>query len=133
MITQDPLVLSYIKGYEIPFSKPVFQKEIPLSGPCSSEEGSHYMTAINELLSIGAISKCHPCEGQFVSKTFLVPKPNGKMRFILNLKSLNKFIDTKHFKIEDLRTALKLISKDYFMAKLDLKDAYFYKDFKACS
>lgn len=47
------------------------------------------------------------------------------MRFILNLKELNKFMSTQHFKLEDLRTALKLMTKDCFMASLDLKDAYF--------
>lgn len=65
-----------------------------------------------------------PCEGQFISNIFLRPKANGKMRLILNLKSLNKFINTSHFKLEDLRTAIKLISKNDFMANLDLKDAY---------
>lgn len=83
------------------------------------------MSAIKDLLSIGAISQCDSCEGQFLSSIFLVPKPNGKMRLILNLKQLNKFIDTRHFKLEDFRTALKIISKDNFMAKIDLKDAYF--------
>lgn len=81
--------------------------------------------AINNLLQIGAISECQPCHGQFLSSFFLTPKPNGKMRFILNLKQLNKFITTDHFKLEDLRTALKLISQNYFMSTLDLKDAYF--------
>lgn len=52
------------------------------------------------------------------------PKPNGKMRLILNLKNLNQYIDTTHFKLEDFRTAIKLISKGDFMAKIDLKDAY---------
>lgn len=92
----------------------------------SSVEKVHTFQAINELLLMGAIEQCQPCEGQFISSTFLVPKPNGKMRFILNLKNLNKFVDTKHFKIEDFRTALKLVTKDCFMAKLDLKDAYFF-------
>lgn len=48
------------------------------------------------------------------------------MRFILNLKSLNKFVETHHFKLEDLRTALKLISRDVYLAKIDVKDAYFF-------
>lgn len=47
------------------------------------------------------------------------------MRFILNLKALNMFIETQHFKLEDLRTVLNIISKDYFSATIDLKDAYF--------
>lgn len=74
---------------------------------------------------MGAISKCKPCEGQFLSSFFVIPKSNGKLRFILNLKNLNKFIDTQHFKLEDLRTTVKLLSKDCFMGTLDLKDAYF--------
>ena len=47
------------------------------------------------------------------------------MRFILNLKNLNKFMDPPHFKIEDMKTALKMLSRDCFMTKIDLKDAYF--------
>lgn len=41
----------------------------------------------------------------------------------LNLKKLNSFIDTEHFKLEDTRTACKLMSKDCFMASIDLKEA----------
>ena len=32
------------------------------------------------------------------------------MRFILNLKKLNKFITAPHFKIEDMKIALKLLT-----------------------
>lgn len=80
---------------------------------------------IFKLLTQGAISQCYPCEGQFVSSTFLVDKPNGGKRFILNLKALNVFIRPFHFKMEDYRTALKLISKDCLMTKIDLENAYF--------
>lgn len=125
MITRDPIVLSYIQGYKITFNKPVYQIFHPKSPDYSSSEKLHYREAIKTLLSNGAISECSPSEGQFLSSIFLIPKSNGKMRFILNLKSLNKFIDTQHFKLEDLRTALKLISNDCYMAKLDLQDAYF--------
>lgn len=43
----------------------------------------------------------------------------------MNLKKLNSFIDTEHFKLEDIRTACKLISKNCFMSSIDLKEAYF--------
>lgn len=68
---------------------------------------------------------CTSSEGQFISSVFLRPKPNGKMRLILNLKHLNKSVHTKHFKLEDFRTAIKLTTRDCYMGKLDLKDAYF--------
>lgn len=35
------------------------------------------------------------------------------------------FINAPHFKLEDYRTVLKLITQNCFMAKVDLKDAYF--------
>ncbi|KAI8427236.1 hypothetical protein MSG28_014834 [Choristoneura fumiferana] len=38
---------------------------------------------------------------------------------------LNKFLIPQHFKMEDIRTATQLISKDSYMATIDLKDAYF--------
>ena len=59
-----------------------------------------------------------------MSPFFLVPKPDGSDRFILNLKKFNDFVKKEHFKIEDLRTALNLLDKDDFMCSLDLKDAY---------
>lgn len=80
--------------------------------------------AITDLLDLGAISTCEHMTGQFISKIFLRPKPNGKYRFILNLKKLNKYIKTNHFKMEDLRTAIRLIDKNYFMACIDLKESY---------
>lgn len=80
---------------------------------------------IDELLRKGAIEECQDCEGQFLSSYFLVPKPDGTNRFIINLKNLNKFINPPHFKLEDIRSALTLISKGDFMGSLDIKDAYF--------
>ncbi|EZA52648.1 hypothetical protein X777_08539 [Ooceraea biroi] len=46
-------------------------------------------------------------------------------RFILNLKQLNLFVEIEHFKLEDLRTACRLLEPNMLMATIDLKDAYF--------
>lgn len=78
------------------------------------------------MLKINAISECTHEPGEFISNVFLVPKPNGENRFILNLKSLNKYIKSNHFKMEDYRTAIKLITKQCYMASIDLKDSYFF-------
>ncbi|KAJ8978473.1 hypothetical protein NQ317_017001 [Molorchus minor] len=64
-------------------------------------------------------------EGQFISNIFLVPKPDGSNRLILNLKQLNKYIHTKRFKLEYHKLVRKLISPNCFMAVIDLKDAYY--------
>lgn len=88
-------------------------------------EKSRIYTCISELLKIGAISECTPCKDQYVSKIFIVPKPNGTFRFILNLKKFNRFVQNTHFKMEDIRTAVKLIEVGHYMGSVDLKDAYF--------
>ncbi|XP_048489242.1 uncharacterized protein LOC105380262 isoform X1 [Plutella xylostella] len=80
--------------------------------------------AINKLLELGAINRCKPTKNQFISRTFLAPKSNGGKRFILNLKPLNKFVSKLHFKMEDYRTATKLIPRGGFLATIDLKEAY---------
>lgn len=79
---------------------------------------------IDKLISLGAISVCSPVTDQYISKIFLAPKPNGQKRFILNLKSFNKYVIKSHFKMEDHRTAAKLIMEGAFLATIDLKESY---------
>ena len=80
--------------------------------------------AIGKLIISGAIEKCCFTEGQFISSYFLVLKPDGSHRFILNLKKLNDFVKKEHFKMEDIRTAVNLLNREDYMCRLDLKDAY---------
>lgn len=93
--------------------------------PKSSQEDNDFCNAIKSLLKINAISECSHVDDEFLSSVFLIPKPNGHKRFILNLKRLNKYVKIEHFKMEDYRTASKIITKDCFMASIDMKDAYF--------
>ena len=56
---------------------------------------------------------------------FLVPKKDGGQRPVINLKSLNKFVYTEHFKMEGIHILKDLLKAGDWMAKVDLKDAYF--------
>lgn len=111
-------------GYSIPFKTVVRQCNIPQNS-FTKAENHDILLAIKNLKELGAISKCENSSDQFLSKIFLTPKPNGDKRFILNLKPLNKLINNEHFKMEDYRTASKLIPRDGYLATIDLKDAYF--------
>ncbi|XP_011858590.1 PREDICTED: uncharacterized protein LOC105556128, partial [Vollenhovia emeryi] len=51
-------------------------------------------------------------------------KSSGGMRFILNLKELNSYMDPPHFKLEDWRTVVRLMLPDFEMSSIDLEDAY---------
>jgi hypothetical protein len=117
--------LSWIEGYVIPFKSIPYRTDNPSVYPKTKQEQIDFDHCIKNLLNINAISHCNHEPGEFLSSVFLVPKPNGDKRFILNLKCLNKFIETKHFKMEDYRTASKLITENCYMASIDLKDAYF--------
>lgn len=123
-ITTDSFILETVKGYKIPFNRPVRQRVIPTVKFANTAEEQVVADAIGKLIEKGAVRSCKFEEGQFLSSFFTVPKSDGSVRFILNLKSLNSFIEVAHFKMEDVRTARKLISKDCFMAKIDLEDAY---------
>lgn len=118
--------MSWIRGYHIPFARPPEQLYTPKSIKLSILEHKDTAIAVNELLEMGALVECQSQPGQFISNTFLAEKSNGKKRFILNLKKLNQFLDPPHFKMEDYRTAAKLIQGIRFMATIDLKDAYFF-------
>lgn len=73
----------------------------------------------------GAVNEHQDEVGHYISDIFLRKKPSGEFRLILNLKGLNKFIEKNHFKLEDFKTAIKLVKKHCFMASIDLKDAYY--------
>ena len=47
-------------------------------------------------------------------------------RIILDLAEFNRSVKHRHFKMDNLGTAINLISKGYFMASIDWKDAYDY-------
>lgn len=89
---------------------------------------------IEKMLKKGVIEECKEEKGQFISSYFMVNKPDGSNRFILNLRGLNQFIDTTHFKMKDIRSVKNLLTLGDFMTSLDLKDAYhlisIHKDYR---
>ena len=54
----------------------------------------------------------------------MVPKKDGGWRPIINLKRLNQFLFTTHFKMESILSLRDVLKKDNYMIKVDLKDAY---------
>jgi hypothetical protein len=77
------------------------------------------------LLEKGAIERVASTPG-FFSRVFFVPKKDGRLRPIINLKPLNKFIWTQHFSMPTVKDVSHLLQKDDFAVCLDLKDAYFH-------
>ena len=78
-----------------------------------------------ELLRKGAIVPCESEPGEFISTIFIVPKPNGKFRPVINLRYLNEFIHYEHFKQETFSVVLELLQENDFLTSVDLENAYF--------
>lgn len=121
-------ILNIISEYKIPFRKIPLTKRSIFTKNFSLFKRLHLSEEINILLTllVNAIRLCTSVANQFLSPCFLVKRKNGKYRFILNLKTLNLFVQKNHFKMEDYRTVFKLISPNCFMASIDLKDGYFH-------
>lgn len=104
---------------------------IPLSNKKNQEkkmsdiERTLFRKEIMRLHEKGVIQPISDTDQGFVSSIFLRQKKNNKYRLILNLKSLNKNIVYRHFKMDTLQTALGMINPNYFMASIDLSDAYY--------
>ncbi len=61
----------------------------------------------------------------FISQLFLRPKKDGGWRPVFNLRRLNSFVRYEHFKMEGLFMLKGLLTEGAYLAKIDLKDAYF--------
>ena len=62
---------------------------------------------------------------QIISPIFTRVKKDGSHRVIFNLKKLNESVSYYHFKMDTVETALKLMTENYYMTSLDLKNAYY--------
>lgn len=71
------------------------------------------------------LERCQEAEGQFISNVFLKPKPNAKYHMILDPSILKGDLSYPHFKMENLQTALDLMTPGCFMASLGLADAFY--------
>ena len=128
-VTQDQWVLNTVQGYSIDFMGVPIQETRPRMGISSVSEQSLIQEEIQKMLLKGAIIELSQTEAAqgFFSSLFLVPKKDGGMRPVINLKQLNKFIPPHHFefKMEGMHTVKDLLKKGDWLTKVDLRDAYF--------
>lgn len=103
----------------------IIQTKIPRECQFKDEEKEAINSEINKLLAKKIVIESEYEQDQFISPIFLRPKKNGTFRLICNLKELNESIVYRHFKMKSLQSALRMITKDCYMASIDLKDAYY--------
>ena len=125
ILTKDQWVLNTVQGYQLELQVEPTQRVIPNPPQYSVEQGKLIEEEVSALLEKGAVSKVsQPNEG-FYSNLFLVPKKDGGQRPVINLKALNQFLQPQHFKMEGIHTLRDIIKPGDWLAKVDLKDAFF--------
>lgn len=127
-VTSDKWVLELIQdGYKLEFiQKPPFRGIKATVVPISQRDS--IAKEIESLLSKNAIERVQKTNAMkgFYSTLFLVPKKNGEMRPVINLRPLNRYLVKKHFKMDTMTKVLKLVEKGDWSITLDLSDAYFH-------
>ncbi|KAF7243259.1 Transposon Ty3-I Gag-Pol polyprotein [Varanus komodoensis] len=122
--TSDGWVLSIIHhGYGIKFNV------VPSPNPIRYTPTSLVLLdEIHQLLAKGAICRLSLSEGfhGFYSRYFTVPKRDGGLRPILDLRALNRSITPKKFRMTTLQSILPLLGRGDWFTSLDLKDTCFH-------
>ena len=72
----------------------------------------------------GAIRRASFNPRLLVSNLFIIPKTSGDIRPVINLKSINEFVQYHHFEMEELNTLLDLLSGSEFFTTVDLNENY---------
>ena len=80
---------------------------------------------ISKLLSKGVIAISWHEPGEVFLNVFVPKKEDGSHRMILNLKDLNVDVKYHHFKMDTVKSVIKMMKPNCFMASIDIKDAYY--------
>ncbi len=116
------------RGYTIQFAQRPWRFGGVLATSVRNEDAQVLRTEVMNLLEKLAIEIVTPAksESDFYSRYFLVPKKDGGLQPILDLRILNYALMKRSFRIITLKQILSQICPgDWFMS-LDLKDAYFH-------
>ena len=76
-LTNNPMILDIVRGYEIPFILPSWQSKLPNSCQLTKEASDLVDQEVQDMLKKGAIVVTDPKEDQFLTSLFLVKKKDG--------------------------------------------------------
>lgn len=121
-------ILKIISGYSIPFV--VKLPSVPLGNKLlikrfATETTSNMTKELETLLKSGVIERCRAKTG-FLSRMFLIPKSNGKMRQIFDLRRLNACLKPQKFRLVNQFRVPSFLQEGDYMVKLDFRQAYFH-------
>ena len=126
----SPKVVNTLReDYTLPFRfRPHLTRSLTvISNYHNPTKQSFLLEALYQLINKNAVE---PVENQnslgFYNRLFLVPKPNNRWRLILDLSTLNTFLNTGTFKMETPETIRTSLQAGECVTSIDFKDAYFH-------
>ena len=126
----SPKVIRILReGYTLPFRfRPnLTRSPMVISKYVNPQRQSLLLEALAQLTNKNAVE---PVTNQtslgFYNRLFLVPKPNNRWRPILDLSTLNTFLNTESFKMETQETIRSSLQVGEWVTSIDFKDAYFH-------
>ena len=124
-LSSDPEVLDFVQHCHIEFTDSPCKYSTYGQRHFNSQQQLVIDSEVGKLLQLGVISQSVHEQEECLSPIFVVPKPDGSRRLILNFKSCNEAVLFRHFNMDTLSTVINLIRPGVYMASLDLKHAYY--------
>ena len=125
ILDASPAVCDIVRnGYKLPFSS-YPPKAFLDNNKSSLNEPDFVDTAISELLRNGCAEELET--PPYCVNPLTVAK-GKKLRLVLNLRHVNKFLVKPKFKYEDLKTLSQMFDKGYWFFTWDLKSGYHHID-----
>ena len=122
---QDPVAKSAkLEGVSLDFaSSPPLSAAPPCSVSRNPSKKQEIIRQVEDLVDSGRVSEVPLSSIGFWGHVFLVEQPN-KMRLILDLSPLNKFLNIPSFQMVSMPEILKMISPGDWMTSVDIEKAY---------
>ena len=114
-------------GYRIPFLCDPPLSKAPISMPSYhplSTKGVTLGEVTQAFIAKTAVELAPLPSLGFYSRLFVVLKTSGSWRPVIDLSTLNLFVDVSHFRMETIQSVLLSVRQGDWMAFIDLKEAY---------
>ena len=128
LMFQDPhLSRTISQGILLRFKATPPLVRTPIEFPCSMTELSRLEEVVIQLLHKRAIEPVlHSSSPGFYSRLFTVPKASGGWRPVIDLSTLNQYVDCPHFQMETADTIRRAIQPGEWVSSIDISDAYYH-------
>ena len=126
----SPKVVTILReGYTLPFRfRPnLTRSPTVISNYVNPQRQSHLLEALYQLTNKNAVEPvANPNSLGFYNRLFLVPKLNNRWRPILDLSTLNTFLNTESFKMETPETIRTSLQLGEWVTSIYFKDTYLH-------